>query len=309
MGRSGILPILYLLVAIAVGCDGAADSRTEYFEVGKDVHLSCNNVTWTDALYYIWKINITGVQCLISDGPSKPNYNNCTGGKVLHNTTRGESYLHIPSFTLRDEGMYTCETAYRGGAYKAIITVVTVVFPDLTIRQENGGGQRFVVCSAAGGKPKPTLSWEKTWDSPEITEKSTTNAKGTITMESWLPMPKNASSDNVTCVASHPVWIHKKNITMLFTNQTLQADINSDVANAATSVAVLLIVVLVALLSYATHKHRSKLGVLVGHCCQSAVPSSTESKEDQEVEEVEPYESYVQRVNSIYNSSADLFGV
>ncbi|XP_063069014.1 cell surface glycoprotein CD200 receptor 1-A [Engraulis encrasicolus] len=296
-----------------------AEIRNEFFEVGHDVELTCNNVTRTNALYYIWNINTTGgVQCFISEGANKLGYNNCSEskttapGKMLHNATGGETYLYIPSFTVKDEGMYTCETAYIGGAYKANITVTTGVAPALSTRREYDSGQWFAVCSAARGKPKATVSWEKIWDSPEVEERLTPSPEGTVTVESWLHLPDNDTSGSLTCVARHPVWKHKRNTTLELTNSSRREKHNglgnSGVVMVA-STAVLLIVVLVMLLSYAVHKHRGKLGMIVGHCCQPDVPSTTDIKENEEVEEVEPYESYVQRVNSIYNSSADLFGV
>ncbi|KAL2081048.1 hypothetical protein ACEWY4_022901 [Coilia grayii] len=204
------LPFLALLSPSS----SLAASRTEYFEVGKDVHLSCNNVTWTDALYYIWKINITGVQCITSEGVSKPKYNNCTGGKVLRTTMRGESYLHIPSFTLRDEGMYTCETAYRGGAYKAIIRVVATVRPVLIGKLERDGGQLFAVCSAVVRRPEVEVLWKEMWGSLEVKRRLTPNTDGTVTIESWLHLPDDITKDSLTCVANHPSWTQEVSITI-----------------------------------------------------------------------------------------------
>ncbi|KAJ8388399.1 hypothetical protein AAFF_G00134250 [Aldrovandia affinis] len=55
---------------------------------------------------------------------------------------------------------------------------------------------------------------------------------------------------------------------------------------------------------FITRKHLGKLR----NCCKSKIsaPPPPKTPQIQDVEEVEPYASYVQRVNSIYNSSADL---
>ncbi|XP_063070713.1 cell surface glycoprotein CD200 receptor 1-A-like [Engraulis encrasicolus] len=194
----------------------SAEVRTEYYEVGKEVSLSCNNVTWTNALYYIWNINTTsGVQCFMSEGANKRSYNNCTGGKMLLNTTGGETYLYIPSFALTDEGMYTCETAYRGGAYKAIIAVGVKVHPVLFGRLEHVEGLLFAVCSAVvrSSEKAPVLLWKGMWSSLEVRQRSTTNTDGTITIESWLALPDDALLD-LTCVANHPSWTQEASVTI-----------------------------------------------------------------------------------------------
>ncbi|XP_041938836.1 cell surface glycoprotein CD200 receptor 1-like isoform X1 [Alosa sapidissima] len=206
-----ILPFLALLCPSSSSSAGQLNDsqapalQTEYFAEGKDANISCSNRTWSDALHFIWKINISGVNCLISESTKNPPHNNCTGGKTLRNTTNGESYLHIPHFGVKDEGIYSCEIVYRGGAETVTITVRAAVTPVLSTRLEQDSGQRFAVCSAAGGKPAAIVSWEEMWGSSEVTERSTQNADGTVTVESWLRVP-DGTKDKLTCVASHLFW-------------------------------------------------------------------------------------------------------
>ncbi|XP_030643466.1 uncharacterized protein LOC115823546 [Chanos chanos] len=67
------------------------------------------------------------------------------------------------------------------------------------------------------------------------------------------------------------------------------------------------------LLTYLICKHLSRASVFGKLCCKmnktqtQATPASNKPPQNQDVEDVEPYASYVQRVNSIYNSSAELF--
>ncbi|XP_076119205.1 cell surface glycoprotein CD200 receptor 4-like [Alosa pseudoharengus] len=321
MEHSRILSAVYLLVvSAAVTCNGVAgqthndsepatviQTQTAYFAEGKDANISCSNRTWSDTLHFIWKIKINGVYCLISESTKNPPHNNCTGGKTLRNTTNGESYLHIPHFGVQDEGTYTCEGVFRGGAEQVIITVRAAVPPVLSTRQVEEGGQRFAVCSAAKGKPAATVSWEEMWGSSEVTERSTQNADGTVTMESWLHLPNNDTTDELICVASHPSWTNESSKILKLHDWSPQSP--QWIAPVIIGCSILLVVLSVVILSYAARKHLRKFSSFIDLCCKSDGPSSTESKQAQEVEEVEPYESYVQRVNSIYNSSADLFGV
>ncbi|XP_062390772.1 uncharacterized protein LOC134078686 [Sardina pilchardus] len=215
-----ILSVVYLMVAPAIiACNGVAEhthndpapaepvrqTRTEYFAEGKDADIRCSNRTWSNELFhFIWKINISGVYCLISESTKNPPHNNCTGGKVLRNTSKGESYLHIPHFGVQDEGTYKCEAVFRGEAEEVNVTVRAAVPPVLNTRVVWDDGQWFAVCSA---QPVAKVSWEELWETSVVTERSTQNADGTITMESSLHVPDNRMKDKLTCVAtSHPSW-------------------------------------------------------------------------------------------------------
>ncbi|XP_062390776.1 cell surface glycoprotein CD200 receptor 1 isoform X3 [Sardina pilchardus] len=320
MEHTWVLTAVYLLVvSAAVTCNGVAEhnhnesataepvvqARTEYFAEGKDANITCSNRTWSDmVIHFIWKINISGVYCLISEATKNTPHNNCTGGKVLRNTSKGESYLHIPHFGVQDEGTYKCEAVFRGEAEEVNVTVRAAVPPVLTTREKWVHGQRFAVCSAAGGKPAAKVSWEEMWGFSEVTEKSTKNADESVTVESWLHLQNNDTTDKLICVASQPSWTNESVLVLDASSQ--YRDKWAIVIICCTT---LLIVLSAVVFSYAAREHLRKFSSFIDQCCKSEGTSSNESKQPQEVEEVEPYESYVQRVNSIYNSSADLFGV
>ncbi|XP_042558967.1 nectin-3-like isoform X2 [Clupea harengus] len=254
MGHTWMLSAVCLMATSAsIICGGVAVSRTEHFEEGEDVDLRCNNRTWSNTLHHIWKINISGVNCLISEAASKPRHNNCTGEKTLRNTAKGESYLYIPHFGIKDEGTYKCEEVYVGGAETDTITVFARVRPVLSTRLEHYDGQRFAVCSAARGKPEATVSWEEEWGSPEVTEKSTNNTDGTVTVESWLLLPDDITQGNLTCVASHASWTHNEFPILELSNRT------DFITIVVISCAVLLIVVTAVVFSYAARKPLCKL--------------------------------------------------
>ncbi|CAB1328930.1 unnamed protein product [Coregonus sp. 'balchen'] len=108
-----------------------------------------------------------------------------------------------------------------------------------------------------------------------------------------MVLPEVITTDNLTCDVRHPSWVEMHNVTLQITEGDfihLQQVIISMVT----------ISVIMATLAglYFTRKH----------LCRICPARPSESKPSQDyVEEVEPYASYVQRVNSIYNSSADLF--
>lgn len=77
-------------------------------------------------IYTIWKIDRRGTVCQISSGDNDQPLDSCNDGKVMLNTTSGESYLRIPKFSISDEGFYYCESVYRGGSNSANIKVSVI---------------------------------------------------------------------------------------------------------------------------------------------------------------------------------------
>lgn len=45
---------------------------------------------------------------------------------LLRNTSRAQSYLHIPNFSYSDQGLYACELASKGDAESYDITVTAL---------------------------------------------------------------------------------------------------------------------------------------------------------------------------------------
>ncbi|KAK6309715.1 hypothetical protein J4Q44_G00195960 [Coregonus suidteri] len=263
-------------------------ARSEHFHLGHEVILTCSNKTWSEMIYTIWKINRGGTECLISSGVNDQPFDSCNDGKVMLNTTSGESYLKIPEFSISDEGIYHCESVYSGGSNSANIDVSVIVAPPtVSAWLEWEGSKRVAVCLAKGGKPAASISWRSTWNSTSTTKDDS------FRVESRMVLPEVITTDNLTCDVRHPSWVEMHNVTLQITEGDfihLQQVIISMVT----------ISVIMATLAglYFTRKH----------LCRICPARPSESKPSQDyVEEVEPYASYVQRVNSIYNSSADLF--
>ncbi|KAG9349002.1 hypothetical protein JZ751_029319 [Albula glossodonta] len=159
-------------------------------------------------LYTTWKRKINGHECVIAESVEKAPVDTCKDGKVLHNKTNGESYLHIPDFKETDEGMYFCETSFRGGSYRANINLSVTVSPQVSTRVEGRGSQREAMCSAAGGKPAASISWRNTWNS-SVTQSSIQNSDGSFTVESRFILPDPVSAENLSCIVTHPSWGEK----------------------------------------------------------------------------------------------------
>ncbi|XP_019910110.1 uncharacterized protein si:ch211-214p13.9 isoform X4 [Esox lucius] len=102
-----------------------AVTRSVVAREGQDLNLMCSNKTWNEMIYTIWKINIDGSECQVSFDNQKE-LNTCNDGKQMHNSTRGESYLLIPQFSVRDQGVYHCESVYKGGINSQDITVTII---------------------------------------------------------------------------------------------------------------------------------------------------------------------------------------
>ncbi|XP_051997969.1 uncharacterized protein si:ch211-214p13.9 isoform X2 [Xyrauchen texanus] len=79
--------------------------------------------------------------------------------------------------------------------------------------------------------------------------------------------------------------------------------------NIAIAVGSVCFIIVSLALVYVLRRKLNNLSALKILCCKSKISSPAEDKPTQapDVEEVEPYASYIQRVNSIYNSSAELF--
>lgn len=91
--------------------------RNATFNLGSDVNLTCSNRTWNTTLFVIWNINLTNPPklCRIAFNIGGQVVDTCRDGKSLHNTSRGQPYLHIPNLSNGDVGIYRCESAYTGG--------------------------------------------------------------------------------------------------------------------------------------------------------------------------------------------------
>ncbi|XP_078142402.1 cell surface glycoprotein CD200 receptor 1-A isoform X2 [Centroberyx gerrardi] len=288
--------IILLMVSEAWSLDSVF--RDENVSLGSDVKLTCVNKTWSEMIYTLWKIKLKSKDCNIGSSNSGKNHNLCNNDMALHNTSSGESYLLIPKVSSSEEGVYNCESVYTGGRYSVTFNVSVTVHPEISSWLEWNGNRRVAVCLAARGKPAASVEWRNVGNSSSVpTEKIRRDPDGSYTVESRLDLPEGLDPGNLTCAVRYAYW--RKERTMI---PGLKPAAPVPWVPLLISV-IIIIVILPGLLYFA----RKKL-IIIRNCRRSdTLPSESKSPPAEDVEEVEPYASYIQRVNSIYNSSADLF--
>ncbi|KAM9346820.1 cell surface glycoprotein CD200 receptor 1-like [Symphorus nematophorus] len=264
-------------------------NRNATFNLGTDVNLTCSNKTLNETIYVIWKIHLKYKKCTISFSDDGQSQDTCNDGKSIRNTSSAQSYLHIPNFSNDDVGVYKCEWVYKGGNEYYEINVAITVPPTISSWLERKDNKMVAVCKAERGKPAANITWSHTGNSSEETR---TEPNGLFTVESRLELTEGMDTENLRCTIMHLFWKEA---------QTLRPKLKAGYVPWLCILTVAVIVVFLAgILLFAQKK------VTLRRCQQSdTTPSKSAVVED--VEEVEPYASYVQRVNSIYNSSADLF--
>ncbi|XP_072542364.1 CD276 antigen-like [Salminus brasiliensis] len=182
--------------------EAGARSRNESIEVGTTVTLLCTNVKipWSKMFYLIWKIN-SHKSCRISVVTNDTSFTTCEDEKKMYISTAGDYSLIIPDFSIKDEGIYTCDVSYRAGGYVETIHVSAWARPNLTGWLEDEGGPTFAVCEAQS-KPAASIYWKTQWNPSEPKTNSSKNASGLFTVTSRLQLPQNASHNNLTCMVS-----------------------------------------------------------------------------------------------------------
>ena len=100
--------------------------------------MTCSNKTWNETLYVIWTIQLKyRNECQISLDDRGRGVDTCKDGKSLTYTSSTQSYLHIPDFTNGDEGVYKCESVYKGGSERYEINVAITGMTFLLTRTED----------------------------------------------------------------------------------------------------------------------------------------------------------------------------
>ncbi|XP_048835671.1 cell surface glycoprotein CD200 receptor 1-A-like isoform X4 [Brienomyrus brachyistius] len=302
--KSVLLLHLYIFGTLA---KAFTEYRSEYFDLNSSVTLNCSNKTWASIIFITWMIDIDGKQCQMAHSDNDSKHDTCNDGKILRNNTNGETYLYIPHFTKRDEGRYQCETVYNGGSSKVVINVSAKgkkIFPQ-QISTRLDLDHREAVCSAAGVKSNVSISWKNVWNTT-VTSSSVPNPDGSYTMESRLKLPDHVNGTELQCIVTHPSWTENYTETLQLPNPLIGGTFEPW-HWIIISLALVCFLMGIFFGLYILRKHLSK----IRNCCKfslSASPPQTTVK-PQDVEDVEPYASYVQRINSIYNSSADLLNV
>ncbi|XP_026152321.1 cell surface glycoprotein CD200 receptor 1-B isoform X2 [Mastacembelus armatus] len=260
--------------------------RYSSFNLGSDGNLTCSDKTWNNMIYVIWNIEMKSKTCKIGFDNGGQITDNCTDGKSLRNTSSFQSYLHIPNFSEADEGTYRCESVYTGGSENYAIDVKKIAPPSISAWLEYKDNKMVAVCKAERSTPAANISWDHSEESMTLKTKS---SDGFITVESRLELPKGMDTKNLTCTISHPYWEEER---------IIRPALQKGYYPWLFLLIILVFVVVVGPLFLLRKK------VMLRQSRQSDT-SSSKSPPTEDVEEVEPYASYVQRVNSIYNSSAD----
>ncbi|XP_068457860.1 cell surface glycoprotein CD200 receptor 1 [Clinocottus analis] len=267
-------------------------ARNEAFNQGSQVKLTCSSKTWNETMFVVWSITLkTKETCTIAFNNGS-GVDTCNDGKSLRNTSSFSSYLHIPNFSDNDEGLYKCESVYTGGNDNRAFQVTIIVPPSTSVWLDHKDNKMVAVCKAERGKPAAQITWSHTGNISSV-KTSQKAQNGFFSVESRLELLEGTDIGNLSCVIRH----HNSTEKILFVLQHEQGY--------PPWLYVLIVVVIVVLLAGFLFFAQKKIITL--RRCQQSDSSPSKSLPAEHVEEVEPYASYVQRVNSIYNSSADLF--
>uniref|UniRef100_A0A8C4IPK2 Ig-like domain-containing protein n=1 Tax=Dicentrarchus labrax TaxID=13489 RepID=A0A8C4IPK2_DICLA len=243
--------------------------------VGNRVVLHCDTEPNNKLTQLTWKMN--GVN-LFSFSPRKPLHTsdkayNLSINMSLNNSESPQYALIIERVQTSHSGNYTCEKTSNDGPYSKHWELIITVPPTISAWLERKDNMVVAVCKAERGKPAASITWSHmenlTAGEPVI------DSKGFFTVESRLEFLEGMNPENLSCVIRHPYWREEQ----IFVPKHRKGEewiVNS---------AVLCVLLHTVMFCFVT-------------------PLCFFQTED--VEEVEPYASYVQRVNSIYNSSADL---
>ncbi|KAF4109359.1 cell surface glycoprotein CD200 receptor 1-A isoform X2 [Onychostoma macrolepis] len=284
--------------------------KEQTFVPGNDVILQCGNATdikWNELIYIVWNISLQGRKCWLGFNGLSPKLDDtCNDGKRLFNTSHGVSIV-IPKISIQDEGFYSCDVSYKAGSY---ILNMSVSVTNVATQLDSENSQRIAVCHSIFKQKAPTLHWE-----PAINFSSNTSSvkkHGMFSMmENRVYLPANANNSELTCVATYTSEsgsVQQKSTLNLTTGVSNQKSPFPWKIMAISVGSVCFILVFLAVVCTLRRK-LSDLSALKMLCCKSKISTPAEDKPPQpvDVEEVEPYASYIQRVNSIYNSSAELF--
>ncbi|XP_029980981.1 cell surface glycoprotein CD200 receptor 1 isoform X2 [Sphaeramia orbicularis] len=260
-------------------------------KLGRDANLTCGDKTWTEMMFVIWKLRLKNKDCDIAFHIDGQNRNTCNDGKSLQNTSEAQSFLFIPNFSFSDVGIYKCESVFSGGAEAYSINVSITVPPKLSSWLDWKGNKMVAVCKAEGGIPAANISWSHTGNTSTVETRDSSD--GFFTVESRLELPTDMQTENVSCAISHLSWEHEESLM-----------IKIEKGRAFSWVHLAIPISIAFFLGFLFFGQKKLVKLRRG---QESVVSSSKSPQTDDVEEVEPYASYVQRVNSIYNSSLDMF--
>ncbi|XP_056293870.1 cell surface glycoprotein CD200 receptor 1-B isoform X2 [Pseudoliparis swirei] len=283
-----IYAVVVFLSSEARGVDTVV--RHVAFRRGSEVNLTCSNKTWNDLMFVVWVMTLqTKKTCRIAFESRGESYDSCKDGKSLRNTSGALSYLHISKFSDADEGLYKCESVYTGGNDHHAIHVTIIVAPTTSAWLEHKDNTMVAVCRAERGKPAAIISWSHTGNISSVE----TGSNGFLTVESRLELLEGTDTGNLSCVVRHQNWTETRFLAL-----------KHEQGHPPWLYVLVVGVIVVLLAGFLFFAHKK---IITLRRCRQSDPSSSKCPPAEDVEEVEPYAIYVQRVNSIYSSSADLF--
>ncbi|XP_033984287.1 cell surface glycoprotein CD200 receptor 1 isoform X1 [Trematomus bernacchii] len=267
------------------------ENKDAAFNLGSEAILTCSNKTWKDMLFVTWDIHVERniKSCRIAFNGNGQNEDSCDGKTSLQNTSSSQSYLHIPKFSKDDVGVYKCYSVYKGGTNNYEFNVTITVPPRLSSWLDTKDNKMVAVCKAEGGNSAANISWSH---SGNVSILEVIDSQGLFTVESRFELPEGMDTENLTCSIRHP--------SILGGQKTLALKPKKGYGPWLYILTVVVIIVFLAGVLFFAQK-------TLWRRCKLSESSPSKSPPTEDVEEVEPYASYVQRVNSIYNSSADLF--
>ncbi|XP_062861793.1 uncharacterized protein si:ch211-214p13.9 [Trichomycterus rosablanca] len=282
--------------------------RNESVEIDTNVSLHCTNrtVPWEKMIYVIWKIYSHGKEkCRIAVSQTDPDHDTCSDGKKLIRSTDGAYHLIIPRFSIHDEGTYGCDLSYESSGYIETIHVSAWARPEVHGWLELERSRTVAVCEATS-RPASSIKWKTPLNFSSSSTEITETAEGLFTVTSKINLPANVPYSNIICDAS----TSNPKFNQFHFNFMVREPADSLgwpfilLGVCATCLMVAFLTIL-----YIMRKKLKLLMVFRKTCSKPPISGSNEVKNPQlsDPEQVEPYASYVQRVNSIYNSSAELF--
>ncbi|XP_048049028.1 cell surface glycoprotein CD200 receptor 1-A isoform X2 [Megalobrama amblycephala] len=303
--------MVVVLLSIFMARSHSKVFKERTFVADNNVTLWCadngTDVKLNELIFIVWNISMQGKKCYLGLSSDLGLNDTCKDGKKLNHTSFS---LFIPKISKEDEGFYLCDLSYKGGS-KSVNISVSVTHLETQLDSKNG--QRIAVCKATYKETKPSLHWEPALNF-SFTNTSVTKVDTFFIMENHVHLPEYVTISNITCVASYPSVSGslQQNSTLDLTTQDIPNTGNFSreliIAISSGFFFFLLIIVSLAVVCLLCRKPKH-ISALKMFCCKSKISPPAEDKPAQpaDVEEVEPYASYIQRVNSIYNSSAELF--
>ncbi|XP_005167482.1 cell surface glycoprotein CD200 receptor 1-A isoform X2 [Danio rerio] len=301
MANNRTLTVIVLL-SIFMARSHAKDFKEQMFLEGSDVTLWCGNVTnfkWDDLVFVVWNISTQSKKCYIGLSPTLDD--TCKDGKSMHNSTDGVS-LSISKISMQDEGVYTCDLSYKGGSYSLNISVSV-----FHLSAQLDPDKKTAVCTARYKNKAPTLHWEP---ASSVLPNNDGENGASFTIENRVYLKENVNISELVCVATNPSMSSPVQLNATLYSSASGYDKTSlNIKLIAIPLGLVCFILVSLAMVYVLLRKFNSLSTLKMLCCKSKISPPADDKPAQpaDVEEVEPYASYIQRVNSIYNSSAELF--